>query len=234
VKPKPARPRLSTSGNPHWCTPEWILDPIRAIDPFARIALDPCSNRKSLVDAVIEWRGPRARQCRVDGLKVSWGPAAYRAIGCRSGSARRPGGRIPLVYINPPYSRGVVACWVARCAEQAASELYPLHVVSLVPARLSASWYRAHCYPGGGSQAVCQLGRRVRFIGADSPCPWEMSLVYWGPAPEVFALSVRSIGAVYRSYELSEGLQHRPPLLAFYPQHLEEQVVVANEVDSAS
>lgn len=195
---KPKRPKLSSTANPHFCTPQWILEPIRRIDPRGEIALDPCSNGNSIVNALVEWRGHLPGRRRgglyVDGLAEFWGRAAYDAVGRRSR-------RVPLVYVNPPFSRGIVEQWLRKCdaeSRAAGHQLFPLHTVALIPARLSASWYKLYCYPGSGAaQAVCQLGQRVRFIGADSPCPWEMSLVYWGPDPHRFALASRLIGTVY-------------------------------------
>jgi hypothetical protein len=189
-------PSLSATGNPHFCTPQWILEPIRDLDPRRQIALDPCSNRNSIVNARVEWYGPRARSCRGDGLRLPWGATA-RAAALR---------RTPLVYVNPPFTRGIVGQWVAKCAAEALDELRPMHITALVPARLSASWFRRDCYPGGDSaRAICFLGRRVRFIGAESPCPWEMAVVYWGPYPTLFARCLQPVGAVYAN--LSGGLE---------------------------
>lgn len=211
---KRKRPSLSTTANPHFCTPPWILEPVRRIDPEGKIALDPCSNGNSVVDALVEWRGTRAGRSplsmRVDGLAAFWGLPAHAAVRRR---------RVPLVYVNPPFARGVVEQWLAKCDQEAKAAiklqpLFPLHVVALVPARLSASWYKRYCFPGSGAaDAVCQLAKRVRFLGAESPCPWEMSLVYWGPDPHRFAQATRLVGNVYAA---------RGADSIFYYRHLDD------------
>ena len=63
----------------HWCTPPQYVAAIREFFD-GTIALDPCSNCYSIVDAEVEYLLPD-----VDGLKASWD--------------------YPSVFINPPYGR---------------------------------------------------------------------------------------------------------------------------------
>ena len=78
-----------------WCTPKWLAE---AIGP---VYLDPCSNERSHIQAVVHVIG----ELGDDGLYGNHG--RYRVGG------RADWANIDLeVFINPPYSRGQVIQWV--------------------------------------------------------------------------------------------------------------------------
>lgn len=76
-----------------WCTPWWIAD---ALGP---VRLDPCSNERSHIIAWERWYLDRGQ----DALKLA------------RGVPKDPGG---LIYVNPPYSRGLVMKFVRAFADK--------------------------------------------------------------------------------------------------------------------
>lgn len=108
---------LLSSVRMDWNTPDSILCPLRdfsqAAFGIARIALDPCSNGQSIVDASSSF------DVASDGLAQSW-----RCNG--------------LVYVNPPYGRAIKA-WMQKAAQEAAKGA---EIASLVPARVDTRWFQ--------------------------------------------------------------------------------------------
>lgn len=137
--------------NDDWNTPPEILDPIRA---FGAIALDPCDNRASIVNA--------ATVC-VDGLLEDW----RAVIGARPG----------LVFVNPPYSN--VTPWIRKAASEAARGV---PVVTLLPADTSTRWFHGDLVGRAGyhADAILYYRRRVKFLGANGSPKFPSLLAYWG------------------------------------------------------
>lgn len=75
-----------STGKNDWNTPADVLD---LLDAFGPIALDPCSNATSLVNATVRVSLPD------DGLAVAWSD------------------RDGLVFVNPPYGRSI-GQWVRK------------------------------------------------------------------------------------------------------------------------
>lgn len=71
-----------------WCTPPEVLEKVRSCVGW--IGLDPCSNRRSIVGATVEWR---------------------------EGGLDRPWGGLGPVYMNPPYGRPI-GRWTERAASE--------------------------------------------------------------------------------------------------------------------
>lgn len=166
--PAPAAPHEIPSDQ--WCTPAWVLDLVRRLGP---IELDPCGNARSIVGARREFRLERGE----DGLARRWG-----------------GGAGLLVFTNPPYSRGNLGRWMAKCREEAADGA---EVIALVPADTSTRWWHEEVRRAA---AFSLLKRRVRFLGAVNGSPkFGSALVYWGPRPEAFREAMRSDGWVFLS-----------------------------------
>ena len=69
--------RTVNSQSVNWCTPPKYVKAVRKVFG-GRIALDPCSNEWSIVNAETEYRLPEH-----DGLRESWD--------------------FPTIYVNPPY-----------------------------------------------------------------------------------------------------------------------------------
>jgi hypothetical protein len=108
---------LLSSVRMDWNTPDSVLCPMREFSQAAygnaQIALDPCSNGQSIVDASSSF------DAASDGLAHSW-----RCNG--------------LVYLNPPYGRAIKA-WMQKAAQEAAGGV---QIASLVPARVDTKWFQ--------------------------------------------------------------------------------------------
>lgn len=152
--------RSIVSISQNWCTPPKYVHAVREVFG-GRIALDPCSNRHSVVRAEVEYRLPPA-----DGLRESWD--------------------YPTIYINPPYGadrhRGTtIKDWLRRCAY--AHEEYGSQVLALVPVATNTRHWKDYIW--GVADAVCFLyDTRLRFLvdGKDEGkgAPMSCAMVYWG------------------------------------------------------
>src|SRR5262249_51212479 len=126
----------------HWCTP---LNYVNAVREFfgGTIALDPCSNRDSIVHAEVEYRLPKA-----DGLRAAWD---YSTI-----------------FVNPPYGadreRGTtIRDWLRKCAE--AHEQHAAEVLALVPVATNTRHWKLYVW--GAATAIAFLyDTRLRFLVA--------------------------------------------------------------------
>jgi hypothetical protein len=152
--------RNVNSRNRDWGTPRKYVAAVREFFGV-RIALDPCSNRHSIVDARVEYRLPRH-----DGLKESW--------------------NFPTIYVNPPYGadrkRGTsIRNWLARC--QQAHREHQSEVIALVPVATNTGHWKKHVF--GKAAALCFLyDTRLRFLisGKDGGkgAPMSCAIIYWG------------------------------------------------------
>lgn len=143
-----------------WCTPPKYVRAVREVFE-GRIALDPCSNPHSVVEAEVEYRLPEH-----DGLYSSWD--------------------FPTIYVNPPYGadreRGTtIKDWLRRCAnayDQRRSE-----VLALVPVATNTKHWKDYVF--GVAAAVAFLyDTRLKFLvdGRDGGkgAPMSCAMVYWG------------------------------------------------------
>lgn len=160
-------PLMSSETN-EWFTPPEVL---KAIAPLGPIALDPCGNPLSPVEAERRIIWPEA-----DGLKADWHTLAV-------------GG---LVYINPPFGRRL-RLWARKIQREAAAGA---EIVLLVPARVDTSWWET-LHPA----AWCAWRRRIRFIRPDGrrndPAPFPVALLYFGRRAALFAAHLRKHGRIY-------------------------------------
>lgn len=144
----------------NWCTPPKYVQAVREVFGGA-IALDPCSNRHSIVEAEVEYRVPAH-----DGLQGSW--------------------NYPTIYVNPPYGadrrRGTtIKDWLRRCA--LARETHVSEVLALVPVATNTKHWKDYVW--GVADAVAFLyDTRLRFLvdGKDEGkgAPMSCAMVYWG------------------------------------------------------
>ncbi len=143
-----------------WGTPKKYVDAVREFFG-GDIALDPCSNCHSIVNARVEYSLPRQ-----DGLRESW--------------------NFPTIYVNPPYgidsARGTtIKHWLRRCED--ANRLYQSEVIALVPVATNTSHWKKYVY--GKATAICFLyDTRLRFLvngkDAGKGAPMSCAMVYWG------------------------------------------------------
>ena len=165
---------MSSSKNEHWCTPKEILDLVRQVNP---IALDPCSNKHSTVNAKISYSLPD------DGTLADW-TALCELYG--------------LAFVNHPYKRGItVPNWYRKIVHEAENGC---EIITLSAARTDTAWCQKYVF--GKAQAVCFVAGRLRFIDgltgkkAGAGAFFPSMLAYYGPNVEKFKTIFNSLGAI--------------------------------------
>ena len=159
-----------------WGTPSKYVEAVREFFG-GTIHLDPCSNRHSIVNALVEYSLPAH-----DGLRESW--------------------NFPSIYVNPPYGidrkRGTsIKGWLRKCEE--ANRLYQSEVIALVPVATNTGHWKKYVY--GKATAICFLyDTRLRFLvngkDAGKGAPMSCALIYWGHNSERFFQIFIRFGAV--------------------------------------
>lgn len=167
---------MMSSAKGDWFTPEIVLYLVRELGP---IALDPCT---------APFNPTRARSYVTrehDGLRdeCDWVALARMDTVGDGGT---------LIYVNPPYGRGIER-WLARCADAGAAGA---ELIALVPARTDAKWWQSHVTT---ADVVCFWRGRLRFVGAPSSAPFPSALAYWGPRVEKFAHVFEAYGWIART-----------------------------------
>jgi hypothetical protein len=169
-----------------WCTPPKYVRAVREV-LGGTIALDPCSNRYSVVRAEVEYQLPER-----DGLHGGWD--------------------YPTIYVNPPYGadrrRGTtIKDWIRKCA--AAHEDHGSEVLALVPVATNTKHWKDYVF--GVADAVCFLyDTRLRFLvdGKDEGkgAPMSCAMVYWGEHVSRFQEVFLAHGAVVDLRDLHDKL----------------------------
>ena len=123
-----------------WGTPPKYINAVKNVFG-GEIALDPCSNKKSIVGARVEYMLPEA-----DGLKASWD---YRTI-----------------YVNPPYGADrtfgtTIKHWLRRCSE--AHHQYGSEVLALVPVATNTGHWKKYVWTNATAVAFL-YDTRLRFL----------------------------------------------------------------------
>lgn len=168
--------RSVNSKSQSWGTPKKYVDAVRNFFG-GEIALDPCSNEYSIVNALTEYRLPDN-----DGLKESWD--------------------YPTIYVNPPYGsdreRGTtIKNWLAKCA--LTHEKHNSEILALVPVATNTGHWKQSVF--GQASAICFLyDTRLKFLenGLDvgKGAPMSCSMIYWGGRVEKFKNLFLDFGAV--------------------------------------
>lgn len=91
-----------------WCTPKWLAEAL------GRFSVDPCSNQYSHI--IADWRVQQDLRPYEEGMIEDdgdgvFGPGCLACDDSNGTSYVLPNSR---TFINPPYSRGQVARWVAH------------------------------------------------------------------------------------------------------------------------
>ena len=143
---------------------EWGTPPkyVNAIKEFfgGEIALDPCSNNYSIVNAKVEYKLPQ------DGLTEKWN---YKNV-----------------YVNPPYGRNknnktTIKDWIRKCLET--HEQYSSEIIALIPVATNTRHWKQYIFDK--ADCICFLyDTRLKFLidGKDEGkgAPMACALVYWG------------------------------------------------------
>jgi len=177
-KPKPVRngqKMARTHGSSkyqHHNTPPAIGD---LLHRFGFLALDPCSNRWSLLCAALNLCGKRKSD---NGLEADWATLAVQS----DGRSDEDGTRRGFVFVNPPYGRALLA-WAAKVVREARRGV---EVISLTAARHDTAWWRLLF---GSASAVAYVRGRIRFYKRgkqQQPAFFPSALLYFGDNPERF------------------------------------------------
>ncbi len=168
--------RTVNSSSVNWCTPLKYVNAVRKVFG-GKIALDPCSNKWSIVRAEVEYRLPE-----FDGLKESWD--------------------FPSIYVNPPYGsdkdrRTTIKHWLHKCAT--AHKLHGSEVLALVPVATNTRHWKDYVW--GRATAVCFLyDTRLRFLvegmNIGKGAPMACAMIYWNKNLETFHEIFNQFGAV--------------------------------------
>ncbi|OWR14615.1 N-6 DNA methylase [Chryseobacterium sp. VAUSW3] len=168
--------RTQNTQSQSWGTPKKY---VKAVKDFfnGNIALDPCSNKYSIVNANVEYILPQN-----DGLFDSW--------------------NFPTIYVNPPYGsdkvrKTTIKNWLKRCSD--ASEIHGSEVIALVPVATNTGHWKNYVYPK--ASAICLLyDTRLKFLedGKDTGkgAPMSCCLIYWGERYDDFFNHFLKYGAV--------------------------------------
>lgn len=167
-----------------WCTPPKYVNAIKRFWKGS-IALDPCSNKYSVVNAEVEYCLPEH-----DGLKEDW--------------------KFPTIYVNPPYGadrdRGTtIKDWLVKCANTHCN--FGSEVIALVPVATNTSHWKQCVF--GVADAICFLyDTRLRFLenGFDTGkgAPMACCLIYWGDNLDEFQTQFMQYGAVVNISNLKQ------------------------------
>ncbi len=136
-----AVPTTRTLGRDDWMTPPALVGAVGAVLPFA---LDAAASGAAAAKAPA-WITPEE-----DALRTPW---AGKLVGYQ-GAER-------LVWLNPPYGRGLPR-WVARAEAQARDG--QLFAVVLIPANTETAYWLKHVVFSPYCWAVVFLTPRVRFV----------------------------------------------------------------------
>ena len=168
--------RTVNSQSQTWGTPMKYVKAVKECFN-GNIALDPCSNEYSIVEAQTEFKLPEK-----DGLKQKW--------------------NYPTIYVNPPYGadreRGTtIKNWLAKCA--LAHKDFNSEVLALVPVATNTGHWKQSVF--GEARAVCFLyDTRLKFLenGLDvgKGAPMACAMIYWGENYTKFYNTFIEYGAV--------------------------------------
>ncbi len=174
--------RTVNSQSQSWCTPPKY---VKAIKRFfgGSIALDPCSNEHSIVQAEVEFMLPKD-----DGLQEAW--------------------NYPTIYVNPPYGadrdRGTtIKNWLVKCA--LTHQKYNSEILALVPVATNTGHWKQSVF--GKAKALCFLyDTRLKFLengnGGGKGAPMACAMIYWGKNYDRFFSIFIEYGAVVNLSEL--------------------------------
>ncbi len=192
----------------HWCTPPKYVNAIREFFG-GDVALDPCSNEYSIVEATVEFRLPHS-----DGLAKPW--------------------NAPTVFVNPPYGRDRkrgtgIRDWLRKCSE--ARSQYGSEVLALVPVATNTRHWKDFVF-GAADGVTFLYDTRLRFLvngrDAGKGAPMSCAMIYWGRRYERFEEVFIRFGAVLDLRPLQGqiiGAHDHLPLFETTERHLQRMDV---------
>lgn len=183
----------------HWCTPPKYVKAIREFFG-GRIELDPCSNKYSIVDAVVEYSLPEN-----DGLHASWD---YQTV-----------------FINPPYGRDrergtTILDWLRKVV--ITHDKHGAEVIALVPVAPNTRHWKQYVF-GVATAIVFLYDTRLKFLvngkEGGKGAPMACALIYWGCKYQRFEAAFSRFGAVCDIRNLQDITIGNGRQLAIWQQH---------------
>lgn len=188
--------RKVISDNKEWNTPEKIVNILHEF--WGEIALDPCSNSGSIINAKENWKDycPPANECQI----VDW--IVYGREGLRQEW------NYPTIFVNPPYGRKdsdgtTIKDWIRKCHD--AYYQFDAEVIALIPVATNTSHWKEFIWnkDGRGANAICflfdtRLKFRINGSEDNKGCPMSCCLVYWGERWKRFRNCFEKLGAMVR------------------------------------
>lgn len=168
-----------SSKNTKWLTPRKFR---RVLRKFAKVGLDPAGHKRSIMRAAKQYLLAHGE----DGLVLTW--AGFG-----------------LVYVNPPYSREVVA-WMQKAVKEARRGV---EIVMLVAARTDTIWWHKYATK---AKRICFWRGRLKFLGAPNSAPFPSAVLYFGPHTARFEHVFSGYGYVTQSTARKRyhGCTHEP------------------------
>jgi DNA N-6-adenine-methyltransferase (Dam) len=169
----------------HHNTPPSIVE---LLHRFGFLALDPCSNRWSMLRAAIALCGKRVSD---DGLRADWIALLALAVKANSRTVRA---LIAFAFVNPPYGRETLV-WAAKVVREARRGA---EVITLTAARHDTAWWRLLF---GQAAAVAYVRGRVRHYkrGKEQDASFFPSaILYFGAHPDRFCETFGTIADCFR------------------------------------
>lgn len=74
------------------------------------------------------------------------------------------------LFVNPPYSRGNIDKWVAKCFYSSPGAL---EIVALLPVSTSSDWWHKYCL----KQTKYWVNKRIKFVGAQWTAPFSSVII---------------------------------------------------------
>lgn len=128
-----------------WETPDYIFEPLNKKYQFT---LDPCCIKENA-------KAENFFTPSEDGLNRSWGNHS--------------------VYVNPPYSRGLIDAWTYKCWQESLSGKGN-KIIALLPVSTSSKWF--HNFVWNKCEIEFVKGR-IKFKGAKYTAPFSSMLCYY-------------------------------------------------------
>lgn len=168
--------KIPCSAYDGWNTPKRL---VAAIEAFKPVALDPCSNEHSIVNARVKLTREQ------DGLGQDW---------------RLHVKQHELVYVNPPFDHETLQ----RVREKAyyAANFWFLDVLLLAPVKADQSWYQNAIVE---ASALCSVKGRVPFLREGrrrSGSQFACAFFYYGADVDRFCKAFRSVGRLLEAKAL--------------------------------
>ena len=137
-----------TANKEEWETPDILFEKLNSMFHFD---LDPCATRKNA-------KCPDFFTKAQDGLLQNWSASGHRSA-----------------FVNPPYSRGVVAEWLRKAKTERDRGV---RSVLLVPSDPSTLWWWRYAIR---ADVIYHLTPRVRFVGGPSSPPFASAALLFDP-----------------------------------------------------